>query len=1204
MPLSWNEIKDRALRFSREWAHESSEDAEAKSFWDGFFDVFGVSRRRVANFERRVKKLDGKDGYIDLLWKGVLLIEHKSRGKDLDRAHQQARDYFHGLSDAELPKYLLVSDFARFRLYDLDGDVEPVEFPIAELHKQVRRFGFIAGYQARSFKEEDPVNVLAAERMGKLHDALKAAGYDGHALELLLVRLLFCLFADDTGIFARHSFHELIAQRSNIDGADLGLWLAQLFQVLNTAPAKRQTTLDAQLAEFPYVNGRLFAEPLPLAAFDAHMRELLIDASILDWSRISPAIFGSMFQSVMDAKARRNLGAHYTSEKNILKLIGPLFLDELRAELQRIGNHEGKLKSFHIKLANLRFLDPACGCGNFLVIAYRELRLLELAVLERLYARQGSVFSGVSEHVAIDVDQFYGIEIEEFPAQIAQVALWLMDHQMNLRVAERFGEYFARLPLVKSPMIVHGNALRIDWNDVVPRKQLSYILGNPPFVGAKMMSTAQRDDLLAIAGNLKSAGLLDFVSAWYLKAAQYMTASAVHPSPPAMRADGALLPSPSGRGAGGEGSVQSSRHASAEPSPGPSGHPLPRGEGSIRCAFVSTNSITQGEQVGVLWSQMLRHGLHIYFAHRTFTWNNEARGVAAVHCVIIGFSAEDVRPKRLFDYETVKSDPHEVIAGNINPYLVDAADVLLPNRSTPICDVPQIGIGNKPIDGGNYLFSTQERDAFIAAEPGAAPWFRRWLGADEFINGWERWCLWLGECPPEVLRRLPLAMQRVQAVRAFRLASKSAPTRKIADTPTRFHVENIPTSDYLVVPEVSSERRTFIPIGFVGPETLCSNLVKIIPDASLYYFGILNSTMHMAWARQTCGRLKSDYRYSAGIVYNNFPWPELPLEPLSPRGGALLPSPSGRGAGGEGSALRNPPLPQAALAFARSLRQQGADAEARLWHLLRARRLGGFKFRRQHPIPPYVIDFYCAEQRLAVELDGGQHLDTAARDSQRDAFLHAQGIRVLRFWNDAVFKESEHVLSVIWDALHDAADGESEPSPPAPLPEGEGSKALHDAADGESEPSPPAPLPEGEGSSALPSPSPTGTTSDLAALPPSRLAGSFIRGWPEGPGEGTAIKHRTAIETAAQGVLDARAQFPKSTLADLYDPLSMPPTLVKAHQALDRAVDAAYLAAEKAAGRKAPKLGSDAERVAFLFQRYQALTSLLPATAVSRRRKR
>ncbi|MEO8461193.1 MAG: type IIL restriction-modification enzyme MmeI, partial [Dokdonella sp.] len=445
MPLSWNEIKDRALKFSREWAEEGSEDAEAKTFWDGFFDIFGVSRRRVANFERKVKKLDGRDGYIDLLWKGVLLVEHKSRGRDLDRAHAQARDYFHGLTDAELPRYLLVSDFARFRLYDLEDEESPVEFPLKDLHKNVRRFGFIAGYQARSFKDEDPVNVEAAERMGKLLDALKAAGYDGHALEMLLVRLLFCLFADDTGIFGRQAFHELLERRTSPDGADLGAWLAQLFQVLDTPTNERQKTLDEQLAEFPYVNGKLFAESLRLASFDASMRKLLLDASALDWSRISPAIFGSMFQSVMDAKARRNLGAHYTSEKNILKLIGPLFLDELDAELAKIGNHEGKLKSFHIKLANLRFLDPACGCGNFLVIAYRELRRIETEVLARLFARQDSVLKGVADHVAVDVDQFYGIEIEEFPAQIAQVALWLMDHQMNLRVAERFGEYFARL---------------------------------------------------------------------------------------------------------------------------------------------------------------------------------------------------------------------------------------------------------------------------------------------------------------------------------------------------------------------------------------------------------------------------------------------------------------------------------------------------------------------------------------------------------------------------------------------------------------------------------------------------------------------------------------------------------------------------------------------------------------------------------------
>lgn len=722
MPLSWNEIKDRALRFSREWAAESSEDAEAKSFWDGFFDVFGVSRRRVGTFERRVRKLDGKDGYIDLLWKGVLLVEHKSRGRDLDRAHAQARDYFAGLTDAELPRYLLVSDFARFRLYDLDGDEPPIEFALVDLHKHVRRFGFIAGYQARSYKDEDPVNVEAAERMGRLHDALKAAGYEGHALEVLLVRLLFCLFADDTGIFPRHAFAELIAQRTSVDGADLGLWLGQLFQTLNTAPDRRQRTLDAQLAEFPYVNGKLFEEPLPLAAFDATMRRHLIDAAALDWSRISPAIFGAMFQSVMDARARRNLGAHYTSERNILKLIGPLFLDELKAELDRIGNHEGRLKSFHARLAGLRFLDPACGCGNFLVIAYRELRLLELEVLRRLYATQASVLTRVAEHVAVDVDQFYGIEIEEFPAQIAQVALWLMDHQMNLRVAELFGEYFARLPLVKSPTIVHGNALRIDWNDVVPKERLSYILGNPPFIGSKLMSEAQRADLLAVAGNLKGAGLLDFVTAWHLKATAY--------------ADGS----------------------------------------TIDIAFVSTNSICQGEQVGILWAELLARGWQIAFAHRTFRWNNEARGVAAVHCIIVGLSRSPRSPRRLFDYDHVGGDPQEIAATNINPYLVDAANVLLPNRSKPLCDVPAIGIGNKPIDGGHYLFSTQERDAFVAKEPRSAPWFRRWLGSDEFINGWERWCLFLRDCPPQALRAMPMVLERVEAVRKVRRDSKSEPT--------------------------------------------------------------------------------------------------------------------------------------------------------------------------------------------------------------------------------------------------------------------------------------------------------------------------------------------------------------------------------------------------------------------------------------------
>ncbi len=661
MPLSWNEIRDRALKFSREWADETSEDAEAKSFWDSFFDVFGVSRRRLASFEQPVKKSDGKGGFIDLLWRGILLVEHKSRGKDLDRAFKQATDYFPGLKERDLPRYVLVSDFARFRLFDLEGEQEPVEFLLKDLHKQVRRFGFIAGYQVRAFKDQDPANIKAAERMGKLHDALKASGYEGHRLEVLLVRLLFCLFAEDTGIFERRQLQDFIEQRTAEDGSDLGAQLTALFQTLNTTEAQRSKALDAQLVAFPYVNGKLFAETLPMAAFDSRQRESLLEAAGMDWSVISPAIFGSLFQSIMDDKARRNLGAHYTSEKNILKLIHPLFLDDLRVEFEKIKSNRSKLHDFHEKLAALKFLDPACGCGNFLVVAYRELRQLELDVILAQYEKD--LASGQSSDprllIKCNVDQFYGIEIEEFPAQIAQVALWLTDHQMNLRVQDAFGNRFVRLPLEKSAGIVHGNALRIDWNDVVPAEQLSFILGNPPFLGKQHQDAEQKSDMAAVFSGVKAAGVLDFVCAWYLLAAKYMH------------------------------------------------------ETDVRCAFVSTNSISQGEQVGILWTELYRFGLHIQFAHRTFMWNNEARGKAAVHCVIVGFGVNDSWQKRIFEYEHPKADPHEILANTINAYLVDAPEVVISNRRGAICDVPSIVFGSMPNDGGNLLLSDEEKAALI-----------------------------------------------------------------------------------------------------------------------------------------------------------------------------------------------------------------------------------------------------------------------------------------------------------------------------------------------------------------------------------------------------------------------------------------------------------------------------------------------------------
>ncbi|MFO7598490.1 MAG: DNA methyltransferase, partial [Candidatus Desulfacyla sp.] len=714
MPLSWNEIRDRAMAFTREWSEECSEDAEAKSFWDAFFHVFGIHRRRVASFEVPVNKADGRGGFIDLLWKGMLLVEHKSRGRDLDRAFRQAFDYFPGIKDRDLPRYVLVSDFARFRLYDLDQDQQH-EFPLSDLHNNLQLFGFVAGYQSRSFGREDPVNVQAAEKLGRLHDLLMASGYEGHPLEVLLVRLLFCLFADDTALFERQQFRDYLEQRTAEDGSDLGMHLAQFFQVLDTPRDRRLKTLDDQLTAFPYVNGHLFAETLPIASFNSTMREALLECCALDWSRISPAVFGSLFQSIMDAKARRNLGAHYTSETNILKLIRSLFLDDLWAEFHRIKGNRNKLFAFLKKLCHLHFFDPACGCGNFLVIAYRELRLLELEVLRHV-RQHDQLMLDVFQLIGVNVDQFHGIEIEEWPARIAEVALWLTDHQMNIETSKEFGMYFARLPLKKAPHIVHGNALGMDWRDVVTPERLSYLLGNPPFIGSKFLNSDQREEVAAVFQGVKGAGVLDYVACWYQKAAEYMTDNP-----------------------------------------------------AIRAAFVSTNSITQGEQVGVLWPELFRQGIRIHFAHRTFQWSSEARGKAAVHCVIIGFGLQEVSERWLFDYDTPKSEPHAVKAKNINPYLVDGPTVVLQNRSRPICPVPMIGIGNKPIDGGNYLFTPEAKEAFLEMEPGAEKWFRRWIGSNEFINGIERWCLWLGDCPPNELRRMPEALKRVDAVRALRL---------------------------------------------------------------------------------------------------------------------------------------------------------------------------------------------------------------------------------------------------------------------------------------------------------------------------------------------------------------------------------------------------------------------------------------------------
>lgn len=846
MRLSWNEIRNRAHTFARDWADAHYEKGDTQTFYNEFFEVFGVRRRKVATFEEPIRLLGEKRGFIDLFWKGVLLVEQKSAGRDLARARRQALDYFPGLKDHELPRYVLLCDFQSFELIDLDTR-EETRFSLADLPAHVEAFGFVMGVEKRVFRDQDPVNIIAAELMGKIHDALKASGYDGPPLERLLVRLLFCLFADDTGIFDERGMLEaFIRDRTREDGSDLGPWLAQLFQVLNTPVEKRQQSLDEDLARFPYVNGELFADPLPIPAFNKAMRDRLIEACGFSWEKISPAIFGALFQSVMNAKERRAKGAHYTTEKNILKLIEPLFLDELRGELARIKGlkrgREATLRAFQDKLAGLRLFDPACGCGNFLIIAYRELRELEIEVLKALYPT-GQRELEAAALSKIDVDQFYGIEIDEFPARIAETAMWMMDHIMNNRLSLEFGQVFARIPLKASPHIVHGDALEIDWRDVLPPEQCSYVLGNPPFIGAKVQSETQRRQVRRIAGLGGSGGTLDFVAAWFIKAGEYVSS----PS----RGDG-------------EEAAGSTRRAA-------------------RIGFVSTNSITQGEQVAQLWPLLFnRNGLEIAFAHRTFAWGSDARGKAHVHVVIIGLTRREDEPaeKRLFSYEDINGDPDETRHSAVSPYLFDAsalADQHLVVRETskPISTRPKLISGSQPLDYEQYILGPDQREELLKSEPGAADFLRPYVASDDFINGTSRWILSLQRADPAVLRSMPKVVERMRVVRERRRASNRKSTLALSDFPERFGVEVIPEAPFLVVPKVSSERRHYVPIGYLAPPAIASDLIFVLTEAELHHFAVLTSAAHMAWLRNIGGRLKSDYRYSIGLVYNTFPWPTL-----------------------------------------------------------------------------------------------------------------------------------------------------------------------------------------------------------------------------------------------------------------------------------------------------------------------------------------
>ncbi len=853
MRLSWNEVRARAAAFAEDWKDAAYEKGETQSFYNAFFEVFGVRRRSVARYEAHVAKLDDRSGFIDLFWPGVLLVEQKSAGRGLRRAYEQAGEYFDALPDRERPRYILVSDFRTFELHDLD-ERATVAFPLADLPGQVEAFGFILGVQRRAFRDQDPVNLEAAELVGRLHDALRDVGYTGHDLERFLVRIVFCLFADDTGIFEpRDLFLDFLEARTGEDGADLGLWLTQLFQVLDTPEGRRQRTLDEDLARFPYVNGDLFRGALRIPAFDAAMRAALLDACRFDWSNISPAIFGALFQSVMEPAERRAQGAHYTTEQNILKVIEPLFLDDLHAEFARIRarrgrNRRSRLQRFQAELGRLTFFDPACGCGNFLILAYRELRLLEIEVIREIRkaaALSGQVVFDAGWQSVVDVDQFHGIELGEFPARIAETALWMMDHIMNNRMSLEFHRTFVRIPLEKSPQIVHGDALEIDWSDLLPPGECSFVLGNPPFSGFVMRvreKQAQARNLMKRLG--ASGSRLDYVAAWFLKAGAYFQ----------------------GRRA--------------------------------RIAFVATNSITQGEQVAQLWPALFdRYGLEIAFAHQTFAWGSDARGVARVHVVILGLSDRNSASgeRRLFAQESPSSDSQEIRVSALSPYLFDVsglenAHLVVQRRRTPFAGFPNIGVGTKPVDGGHYLFGEEEREVFIAREPRAARLLRPFLGGYEYINNHRRWILHVSGASPAFLRSLPNVMERIRAVRQYRTNQAGQLGRSLAEQPTDYHVSVVPERPFLVIPEVSSERRRYVPIGWMTPPVIPSNKLLVVQDAELWHLVLLMSALHMAWLRHIGGRLKSDYSYSGGLVYNTFPPPpeRVDLAKLEPLAQAVL----------------------------------------------------------------------------------------------------------------------------------------------------------------------------------------------------------------------------------------------------------------------------------------------------------------------------
>ncbi len=838
--MTKNQQSIAAKAFAERWEGKGYEKGESQPFWLELLQtVLGVERPYdIISFENQVKLNNTSfiDAYIEPTH---VLIEQKSIDKDLNTGisqsdgsfltpFQQAKRYAAELPYSRRPRWTVVCNFRQFYVYDMENPQgEPQIIELKNLEREYYRLQFLVDTGSEHLKKEMEVSLQAGEIIGEIYEELLKQYInpdDPHtqrSLNILCVRLVFCLYAEDAGLFGekRCMFHDYLARFKPGQG-EMRRGLIELFEVLDTPPDRRDPYLDDTLKAFPYCNGGLFADrDVEIPRFNDKLAELLLKhaSDDFDWSRISPTIFGAVFESTLNPETRRSGGMHYTSIENIHKVIDPLFLDALKSELEAIKAEPVEKKRIQMareyqdRLASLRFLDPACGSGNFLTETYLSLRRLENEVMPFI----GELFNPIK----VDIHQFYGIEINDFAVTVATTALWIAEAQMKAETERLLHINLDFLPLKTYHNIVEGNALKLDWGEVVPASELNHIIGNPPFVGARLMDGSQKADMAAVFGKeWKNVGNIDYVGAWYKRAADYMK------------------------------------------------------DTRVEAALVATNSISQGEQVANLWQPLFAEGIRIRFAHRTFRWDSEASLKAHVHVVVIGFSYVEHKEKYLFENGQAKE------AGHINAYLIDAPDTFIYSRSKPLCDVPPIGIGNKPIDGGNYLFEKEEMEEFVRREPKSATLFHPWYGSVEFIHRKPRYCLWLGDCTPKEIKEMPLCYERVENVRKVRLESTSAGTRKLADTPTRFHVENMPDGDSIIVPKVSSEKRKYVPMGFIPKGTFASDLVFLIPSATLYHFGVLTSNVHMAWMRAVCGRLKSDYRYSKDIVYNNFPWPQPTAE--------------------------------------------------------------------------------------------------------------------------------------------------------------------------------------------------------------------------------------------------------------------------------------------------------------------------------------